>query len=136
MKKQNPNKAGSSNRFIATGVLSAALVLTGNAFADDCSLPERPAMPDGSSASMEQMLEGQKSVKAFQSSNMDYMKCLEDRFNMAQKEADSASDDTVKAEAQKVYTEAIEAYNAAVSAEEEVAGDFNVALRAYRAANK
>lgn len=136
MKKQNLNTAAAAKSSVVAGILGATLVLASNAFADDCSMPERPAMPDGSSASMEQMLEGQKAVKAFQTTNMDYMKCLEERFNAAQKEAEASSDDSVKADAQEVYTDAVEAYNAAVSAEEEVAGDFNVALRAYRAANK
>lgn len=136
MNKQNLNKAIAAKRSLLAGILGATLALSVNAFADDCSLPERPTMPDGSSASMEQMLEGQKAVKAFQSSNMDYMKCLEELFNSAQKEAEASTDDTAKADAQAVYTKAVEAYNSAVSAEEEVAGDFNVSLRAYRAANK
>ena len=136
MKRHLHSKAAASKSLLGACAVSVTAVLANGAFADDCTSPERPSMPDGGSASMEQMLEGQKSVKAFQSSNMDYMKCLEERFNMAQKEAEAATDDSVKASAQEVYTEAVEAYNAAVSAEEEVAGDFNVALRAYRAANK
>jgi hypothetical protein len=100
-----------------------------------CNAPPIPAMPDGGSASMEQMLAGQKSVKSFQTSNMDYMHCLEAEFSAAKTRIEAASDPTQRAQAQKQYDQSLEAYNAAVSAEEDVAGAFNVELRKYRAAN-
>ncbi len=56
---------------------TAALALSVGVHAEaDCAQPDMPEMPDGASATLEQMLEGQKSVKAFQTANMDYMKCL------------------------------------------------------------
>ncbi|GEM_PF-360186 len=102
---------------------------------DECNQPERPPMPDGATATMEQMLEGQKGVKSFQSTNMAYMKCLEEQFSEAQSVAKKAKEADAKAAANATYEEAIEAYNAAVSAEEEVAGAFNIELREYKAAN-
>jgi hypothetical protein len=51
----------------------------------DCEQPDMAVMPDGASATMEDMLAGQKSVKAYQSSNMDFMKCLESTFKAAKK---------------------------------------------------
>lgn len=85
---------------------------------------------------MEAMLAGQKAVKTFQSSNMEYMQCLEARYTAAESKAKGSSDTQAKADAKEDYSVAINAYNAAVSAEEDVAGDFNVALRAYKKANK
>ncbi len=85
---------------------------------------------------MEAMLAGQKAVKAFQASNMEYMKCLEEQYSAAEMDAKNAKDADAKALASGDYAKSVEAYNAAVSAEEDVAGEFNVALRAYKAANK
>jgi hypothetical protein len=73
--------------------------------ADDCTAPPSPTPPDGATASMEQMLAGQKAVKAFQAANTDYRSCLDPLVT------------------------------ASVSAEEEVANEFNVALREYKEAN-
>jgi len=115
-------------------VFVAGLLFTAGAAAEDCTSPEAPTLPDGASSSMEQMLEGQKAVKAFQAANLEYMGCLEARFTAAQEAAKSGSDDE-KAAAQDNYTEAMDAYNAAVTREEEVAGQFNTEIREYKAAN-
>lgn len=104
------------------------------ALADDCVNPEAPAVPDGASSTMDQMIAGQKAVKAFQASNIEYMACLEPGITAAGEQMETASGDE-KAAAKEAYSEKEAAYNAAVSAEESVAGDFNVAIRAYKAAN-
>ena len=80
------------------------------------------------------MLEGQKAVKAFQAANLEYMGCLETKFTAAEEAAKKGSDEE-KADAQKVYNESMNAYNAAVTKEEEVAGQFNTEIREYKAAN-
>ena len=56
-------------------------------------------------------------------------------FNAAKADAKDGADAATRALAQSDYKAAVEAYNAAVSAEEEIAGAFNVELRAYKAAN-
>ena len=67
---------------------------------------------------------------------MEYMQCLEREYSAAEATVKNSQDGTKKAEARTQYAKSIDAYNAAVSAEEAVAGEFNVALRAYKAANK
>jgi hypothetical protein len=104
------------------------------AIADDCVNPDAPTVPDGASSTMDQMIAGQKAVKAFQASNIEYMACLEPGITAAGEQMETASGDE-KAAAKEAYNEKEAAYNAAVSAEESVAGDFNVAIRAYKAAN-
>ena len=103
---------------------------------DMCQQPDQPEALDGSSASMEAMLAGQKAVKAFQASNMEYMQCLEAKSATAEADSKNTQDSDAQALARADYAKSIDAYNAAVSAEEEVAEAFNVALRAYKAANK
>ncbi len=119
----------------ASGLAVVLLALALPATAD-CTQPEPPALPDGASASMDEMLQGQKAVKAFQATNMDYMKCLEEQFSAAKEMAASAGDEAARAQAAGDYEAAVDAYNAAVSAEEEVAGAFNVELREFKAANR
>ena len=101
----------------------------------DCEAPDEPKLPDGANASMQDMLDGQESVKTFQSANMDYMECLEAAFADAKKAAENADDKTEAAKAMATYAEAVDAYNAAVSREESVAGEFNTQIREYKAAS-
>jgi hypothetical protein len=104
------------------------------ALADDCTNPEAPAIPDGASATMDQMIGGQKAVKAFQAANIEYMACLEPGIAAAGEQLANASGDAKKA-AKEAHEAKEAAYNAAVSVEESVAGDFNAAIRAYKTAN-
>jgi len=116
---------------LALGLLFAS----GNALAE-CVAPESPQLPDGANAAYDDMISGQQAVKTFQEANLEYMACLEKDIKAAEKEAKnkSASDDD-RADAVMRHSEAVEAYNAAVSKEEEVAGQFNSEIREYKAAN-
>jgi hypothetical protein len=87
--------------------------------ADDCTAPPSPTPPDGATATMEQMLEGQKAVKAFQAANTDYR----------------AAGDSPGPDLQATLQQLNEDYNASVSTEEDVANAFNGALRDFKAAN-
>ena len=116
-------------------LLTVATVAPGAALAADCAAPVKPSLPDGATSTMEEMLAGQKAVKAFQVSNTEYMQCLERDFNAAESNAESA-DAATRALAQAAYSQSVEAYNAAVSAEEEIAGAFNIELREFNAAKR
>jgi hypothetical protein len=114
--------------------LLALLALGSSMAMAECVQPESPTLPDGSSATMDDMIAGQQAVKAFQAANLEYMGCLETQFTAAKKtiEDGKASD----AEALKAaYEKDVEAYNEAVSAEEALAGQFNTEIREFRAAN-
>tara|TARA_R110002110_G_scaffold205066_7_gene417021 strand:+ start:151798 stop:152187 length:390 start_codon:yes stop_codon:yes gene_type:complete len=103
--------------------------------AADCVQPQAPTMPDGAKAALEDMLAGQKAVKAFQASNLEYMTCVQSEIDAAEKMAIEAKSDDAKAAAQAKHQDAVNTYNAAVSKEEEVAGQFNTEIREYKAAN-
>ncbi len=100
------------------------------ALAADCEAPAAPELPDGATSTMEQMLAGQKAVKAFQTANLEYMKCLEPGLTAAEAAVQAGEEG-----ATEKYQAAQETYNAAVSAEEAVAGEFNTEIREYKAAN-
>ncbi|MEO1080807.1 MAG: hypothetical protein AAFY29_14715 [Pseudomonadota bacterium] len=104
--------------------------------AAECKAPERPVLPDGARSTREEMLEGLKAVKTFQADNMAYMHCLEQHFNRARGQASTAQDTHSRALADGEYRTAMDAYNAAVSEEEDVAGTFNIELREFRAARR
>ncbi len=106
------------------------------ALAADCKAPTKPDIPDGASASLEEMIAGQQAIKTFQAENMSYMKCLEEDFGSAEAAVKGTADTAEKALAEDKYAKALEAYNEAVSAEEAVAGAFNIELREYKAANR
>ena len=84
--------------------------------AQDCVAPVGPQIPAGEEASLEQMIAAQKAVKAFQEANLAYMSCLEPGLNAAAEAAKAGEE-----EAATKYESIQEAYNAAVSKEEDVA---------------
>ena len=107
-----------------------SLVASPIALADHCTGPDAPTLPDGATASMDDMLAGQKAVKAFQADAIAYRGCLEGHMDKL-KEAASEGDDSAGGK----YEAMTEQYNASVSAEDTLAADFNTAIRSYKAAN-
>ena len=107
----------------------------GNAYAA-CTYPNPPAkLPDGATATRDEMLAGKKLVTEFDNAIGEYNTCL-------QKEADEAvakltgedkEKEAKKAEIQKM---ADQKHNAAVEADEQIATRFNEQLRAYNAKQK
>ena len=58
-------------------VLTAMLLFAAPAFVLACDYPERPTLPDGSTASKDDMISAQTAVKAFLAAVDDYLVCLE-----------------------------------------------------------
>lgn len=112
--------------------LAALALVSANSIAGECSIPDIPELPDGGSATMEQMLEGQKSIKAFQTANLEYMSCLDPLIAAA---AEAANADSASDEDKAAVKQLEEKYNTAVSVEEDLAGQFNTEIREYKAAN-
>ena len=113
-----------------TASLLLAIALLPYATAQACDVPVAPPPTDGSSASLEDMISAQNEVKAFQAANAEYLECVDDL--MAEEKASVAEGDK---SAEERFALAGADYNAAVSREEQVAADFNAAIRAYKAAN-
>ena len=115
---------------IQTASLLLALTVLPFSAAHACDMPVAPPTPDGNSATLDDMLSAQGEVKAFQGANAIYLECVDDLMS-----AEKASIDEGDDSAQERYALAAADYNAAVSREEQVAADFNTAIRAYKAAN-
>ena len=115
---------------IQTAALTLGLLVAPMGLANACDAPVAPPTPDGSSATLDDMVAAQGEVKAFQAANAEYLTCVDEKM-LAEKAAIDEGDDG----AQERYALAAADYNAAVSREEQVAADFNTAIRAYKAAN-
>ncbi|PLW83460.1 hypothetical protein CWI75_03650 [Kineobactrum sediminis] len=113
--------------------LAMLFVGSSMAMAAECVQPEAPTLPDGASASMEEMIAGQQAVKSFQAENVEYMRCLDEAMQKARVAVEKGKGDPEANQA--IYADAVDAYNEAVSIEESVAGQFNTEIREYKAAN-
>ena len=91
----------------------ATLLVATHAFGADCSLPSAPAVPNGASASMDEMKSAQDAVKKYMVDTDDFLKCLD--FSH------SASADSK--------------HNEAVSQMQKLAAAFNDQLKAYKSAH-
>ena len=110
--------------------LLLAIAVLPYATAQACDMPVAPPTLDGGSATLEDMIAAQGEVKAFQAANEEYLECVDDLM-AAEKASVSEGDKS----AEERFALAAADYNAAVSREEQVAADFNTAIRAYKAAN-
>ncbi len=108
---------------IATAILFIAPV----AFA--CDYPNRANLPNGATASTEEMLAGQKSVKAYMAAMDVYLACIDTEEENSVAALVDASDDEI-ARREAAITKK---YNAAVTEMELIAARFNEEVRAYKA---
>ena len=115
---------------IRTASLLLAITALPYATAQACDVPVAPPIPDGGSATLEDMISAQGEVKTFQAANAEYLECV-DALMASEKASVSEGDKS----AEERFALAAADYHAAVSREEPVAADFTAAIRAYQAAN-
>ena len=95
-----------------------------------CDYPARVGVPDGSTASEAEMIEGQKAVKSYMAAMEEYLECIDKESGAAEK----AAEDEDAAKEQRAML--ISKHNAAVDEMESVAEAFNQEIGAFNAANK
>ena len=83
-----------------TSITSLLLVLAStSAFSVlACDVPVAPPTPDGSSATLEEMIAAQGEVKAFQAANAEYLECVDDQM-ASEKAAIDEGDDSAEGDA-------------------------------------
>ena len=82
-----------------TKTVIATVLFAMPAFGFACEYPERPTLPDGSTASKDQMIAAQTSVKAFLAAVDEYLTCIEEEEKeaiAALPEIDESDEDAVK----------------------------------------
>ena len=96
----------------------------------ECPYPAAPdKLPDGTTATLEEMLAGQKAVKAYQKAIDDYVACIDKELEGAI----AKSADKLKPE-QKADMQHVEAqkHNAAIDQEQSVADRFNEQVKVFK----
>jgi hypothetical protein len=114
--------------------LILALALGAAAHAEDCTYPRSPdAIPDGNTATKEQMIASKNDVSRYNTEMNAYLDCVSRQIDAAKpKDASKLSkDEKAKADGQvKMLTEK---HDAAVDELHAVAGRFNEQLKAFKA---
>ncbi len=114
--------------FLAIAALTA--LTAGPAYAD-CPYPAAPSkIPDGASATMDDMLAGQKAVKGYNQAINDYVACIDKEVeDKIAKGGDQLKPEQI-ADMQKVEAQK---HNAAIDQEQSVADRFNEQVKVFKA---
>lgn len=98
-----------------------------------CTYPTPPdSLPDGATATREQMLEGKKKVTEFDKAIVAYTNCLKLENDAALAKSPDLTEEQ-KAEMQRMLDQK---HNAAIAEDEALAARFNEQLKAFNAKNK
>ena len=108
--------------------IACALVFFSTA-AFACDYPKRAKLPIGATATTEEMLAGQKSVKAYMAAMEEYLACIDTEEKDAVATLVDSSDDELARRDAAITKK----YNAAVEEMEIIAARFNEEVRAYKA---
>ena len=96
-----------------------------------CDYPVKAPIPNGSTASQEEMIEGQRGVKQYVADMEAYLECIVEEEKAARAEIED-----LKPEDEQQREELLtKKYNAAVEEMEQVAAKFNVEVQTYKARN-
>jgi len=94
-----------------------------------CEYPDRVMIPNGTIATKEDMLEGQRGVKKFVAAMEVYLECIIDEEKMTR----AVLEDLLPDDEQQREDLLNKKYNAAVDEMERLAAQFNVEVQAYKA---
>ena len=111
---------------LLTSLASFLLLLSVPALA--CDYPARAKIASGATATKEEMIASQKSVKAYLAAMDEYLACIEEEEQAARAELVEPDQQTLL-EREEVLTKK---HNAAVEEMEIVAAEFNEQVRAYK----
>jgi hypothetical protein len=97
----------------------------------DCTYPQSaPKIPDGATATLQQMVDAQKDVNAYQKSINDYTACIDKELEDDLAKAGDKLKPKEKEERQRVEAQK---HNAAVDQLQSVADRFNEQVKVYKA---
>ena len=113
-------------------------LIAGSTTAIACDYPDRIGVPNGATATKQDMIDGVNAIKTWQQALVDYRLCIEEETNESIA-ALADSDATVEEkETSKVLlqTKLTEKHDASVDDEQRLAAEFNVQLGLYKNQNK
>ncbi|MDH3533135.1 MAG: hypothetical protein OEO82_09410 [Gammaproteobacteria bacterium] len=117
---------------IKTTIAIGGLLLLAAPLTFACDYPERPTIPDGSTASKEQMLDAKADVSSYLAGVDEYLTCLESAEKAAVAEMDSPD----PAELERRDEMLGKKFDAANDEKALVGEEFNQQVRAYNAARQ
>ena len=107
----------SPKRILVLAALSAACAVSLQAHADQCRLPPAPSkIPDGSTATQQEMITAMETIKQYNNDVQTYLKCLD--FEARQNQLSPGDQTTL--------------HNAAVDQLTHVADEFNTQVRPFK----
>ncbi|MEM7430840.1 MAG: hypothetical protein AAF351_02755 [Pseudomonadota bacterium] len=109
---------------------AACLLMMAAPMAFACDYPERPTIPDGSTASKEEMITAKNDITAWMTGVDDYLTCIE----TAEKEAVQAMEDADPADLERRDAMLSKKFDAANEQKVLLGEEFNQQVRAYNAA--
>lgn len=113
------------NRLIKISL--GSLFLLGSSIAIACDYPERPAIPDGSTASKDELIAAKNSVQDYMAKVDEYLNCIES----AEKAAVEAMDNPSEEERQRRESMLNMKFDAANEEKALLGEQFNQEIRAY-----
>jgi hypothetical protein len=118
-------------RILSGLALGLLLVSAANA---ECTYPKEPSnTPDGATATQDQMVEGMKAVKEYNSQVTAYLSCLEQEMNAR---VEAAGPDAPADQIEQIKAIHTKRHNAAVEALEQQAQRFNEQVKVFKARDK
>ena len=112
-------------------LLAIALATATAAAYADCPYPQAPTkIPDGATATLDEMVAGQKAVGAYQKAINDYTACIDKELDDTIAKAGDKLKPEQKADMQRVEAQK---HNAAVDQLQAIADRFNEQVKVYKA---
>jgi hypothetical protein len=118
------------NKITAAGTVLAGLLVMAVASAE-CSYPKAPTgLPDGATATQDQMVEGMKTIKEYNNQVTAYLTCLDTEMNTR---IEAAGPDAPPEQVEQIKAIHTKRHNAAVEELEANAARFNEQVKVYKA---
>jgi hypothetical protein len=116
---------------IAGALLASLAAATASA---ECTYPKAPSgLPDGATASQDQMLVGMKAIKEYNNQVTDYLNCLETEMNTR---IEAAGPEAPAEQVEQIKAIHTKRHNAAVEELEATAARFNEQVKVFKAREK
>ncbi|MBM0103316.1 hypothetical protein JM946_01105 [Steroidobacter sp. S1-65] len=121
------------NKTIISATLLASLLAAGAASAA-CTYPKSPSgLPDGATATEDEMVNGMKVIKEYNTQVSEYLECLETEMNTR---IEAAGADAPADQVEQIKAIHTKRHNAAVEELEATAARFNEQVKVYKAREK
>ena len=118
---------------LAAYIVAAGALVAAQTSSAACMYPKAPtALPDGATAALAEMVDGQKAVKQFNADMETYLKCVDEENPPAPK-GTKLTDEQKKAQ-EAVERMRVQKHNAGVDDEQALADRFNTQIKAFKEA--